>query len=146
MNIFKLDSFYDYLYLMIICPCGSQNTYLDCCGAYLQKRLIPKTPLALMRSRYTAFVEKRYDYIRRTMQPPASLKFDKSAIIKRKEAWLGLEIINTSFHETNPDIGFVEFIARYKLDNQEYAIHEKSEFHFKDGRWYYVDGKPVTGS
>jgi SEC-C motif domain protein len=35
----------------------------------------------------------------------------------------------------------VEFLAHYSDENKGYVLHEISEFHFEDGRWYYVDGR-----
>jgi SEC-C motif-containing protein len=128
---------------MKYCPCESQKRYLDCCGAYLQKMRIPETPEALMRSRYTAFVEKNAEYIRKTMKPPALLKFNKKEFLKRNEQWLGLKVLQAYMHPENLQIGFVEFIASYKDAGNFACIHELSEFHFEQGKWYYVDGKHI---
>jgi SEC-C motif-containing protein len=124
---------------MKYCPCGSNKRYLECCGAYLLKKSIPNTPEALMRSRYTAYVEGNIDYIRRTMRGAALLNFNKHEA-KKKVEWRGLEIINADLEPENPAIGYVEFKAKYEKDKQELWLHEKSEFHLIDGRWYYVDG------
>lgn len=124
---------------MKYCPCGSSKRYLECCGAYLLKKSIPDTPEALMRSRYTAYVEGNIDYIRRTMRGTALLNFNKHKA-KEKVNWRGLEIMNTSLEPENPAIGYVEFKAKYAKDQQELCLHEKSEFHLIEGRWYYVDG------
>lgn len=123
------------------CPCGTEKRYLDCCGAYLQKKMIPETPEALMRSRYSAFVEKNVLYIRKTMRPPALQHFNKKRILDGKEQWLGLNVIQSESDPHNPDIGYVEFIAHFQLNGKHHQIQEKSEFHRIDGKWYYVDGK-----
>lgn len=107
----------------------------------LQKKIAAKTPEALMRSRYTAYVEGKIDYIRRTMRSPARLNFNKKSITKRPREWLGLQVITSYLDPDNSNIGYVEFIAKYRLENIEAQIHEISEFHFIEGRWYYVDGK-----
>lgn len=122
------------------CPCGTGNRYLDCCGAYLQKKSNPSSPEALMRSRYTAYVEKNADYIRKTMKEPALKKYNKKNILKGREQWQGLQVIHASIDPNNTSVGYVEFIASFLLDNTLHQIHEKSEFHFIDNRWYYVDG------
>lgn len=129
---------------MKLCPCGTQKRYLDCCGIYLLKKSFPETPEALMRSRYTAFVEKNADYIRRTMKEPALLKFNKKEILKGQELWCGLEVLKHYLDENDPTIGYVEFKAKFKLNNEEHLIHELSKFQFDHGRWYYIDGVSVS--
>lgn len=126
---------------MKYCPCGTGRRYLDCCGSYLQKKMFPKTPEALMRSRYTAYVERNADYIKKTMRPPALLNFDRKKILKGKEHWMGLEVLSTSLDANNPKVGYVEFIAKYTLEGKEGIIHERSEFHQEEDRWYYRDGQ-----
>lgn len=145
---------------MKLCPCGSQKRYLDCCGGIILGKFPAKTPEALMRSRYTAHVEKKWEYIKKSMKPPASLQYDIKIAKKKAEAesveWLGLEVIRASIgsedpnHSNNPDHlnnpnnpnqgGFVEFKARYRKGGVEHLIHEKSEFQLIDGRWYYMSG------
>ena len=48
-----------------ICPCGSQATYKECCGQYHSGAPAP-TPEALMRSRFSAFVQNKTDYLMAT--------------------------------------------------------------------------------
>jgi SEC-C motif-containing protein len=123
---------------MKVCPCGSQKRFLDCCGLYIQKKILPETPEALMRSRYTAYVEERIDYIRRTMRGAALLSFDKKSA-SRKVVWLGLEVISSSHDQNNPSIGYVEFKARYRDNQETVCIHERSKFERIERKWYYVD-------
>ena len=124
------------------CPCSSEVRYLDCCGSFLLKKTIPATPLALMRSRYTAFVEGNMDYIKKTMKLPALAKFNK-AHFKENNAtiWHGLEIVDYWIDPNNPDRGYVEFIATYSNHGKVQKIHEVSEFHRYFERWYYIDGQ-----
>lgn len=122
------------------CPCGSQNRYLDCCGAYLKRISIPKTPEALMRSRYAAFVEGDLNYIKKTMRPPASLNFNKKNNQDDRE-WVGLEVIQAWLDSNTPTVGYVEFKASYRLNKVFYTIHEQSEFHLINGKWYYISGQ-----
>lgn len=128
---------------MKLCPCGSQVRYLDCCGRYIQKKLPAPTPLALMRSRYSAFVEGNIGYIRKTMRGEAILNFDKRAA-KEEIEWLSLDILNFSKELENQQIGYVEFIAKYKKDSNIFSIHEKSTFHLMNGKWYYVLGDFIS--
>lgn len=124
---------------MKLCPCGSQARYLDCCGLYIQKKLPAPTPEALMRSRYSAFVEGNIAYIRKTMRGEALLNFDKRAA-KEKVGWISLEILSTSKSSDNHQIGYVEFIAKYKKNLNLFSIHEISTFHLINDKWYYLSG------
>lgn len=123
------------------CPCGSGKKYLACCGVFIEEQKFPATPEELMRSRYTAYSKNNFIYIADTMKSPAADGFDLESARKRgrEVKWISLEIIKTGPDET--DKGFVEFQAKYIRKNKIYILHELSEFHFENGRWYYVDGK-----
>ena len=125
------------------CPCGRQDArrrplaYADCCGRYLDHGDQAPAPDAesLMRSRYTAFVRERADYLRATWHPehcPATLDFDPAT------KWLGLEV--REHRATGPDQAEVEFVARYRLGGRAVRLHERSRFVRQEGRWVYVDG------
>ena len=89
-----------------------------------------------MRSRYSAFVAKRADYLLATWHPrtrPPELFLDEDP----EPRWLGLAVKRA---EQNGDSGLVEFVARYKLGGRAFRLHETSHFERLDGRWYYVDG------
>lgn len=123
------------------CPCGSNKTYSECCELFISGKQLPSTPEALMRSRYTAYTQANIDYIANTMKDAASRGFNPASAREWASTvtWLSLQVLNASPVTNNK--GFVEFIARYRLQNQEHTLHEISEFHLKNGRWYYVDGK-----
>ena len=92
-----------------------------------------------MRSRYTAYSKANIAYIQKTMRGPASQGYnaEEARQWSASAQWLGLSIIHTS--QKGP-IGYVEFIARYRLNQVEHQLHEQSEFHYIDNRWYYVQG------
>ncbi len=120
------------------CPCQSGECYEACCGPYLNGQALPDTPLALMRSRYTAFTQGNVAYLCQTVAGRALKKFDSKAAKAwiDRITWQGLEILDFS---QNGDQGEVEFIARY-IENQSFcAIHERSRFKKQNGRWYYVN-------
>ena len=52
--------------------------------------------------------------------------------------WLKLEVLNSSVKNNK---GYVEFIAYFSEHGKNLTLHEASEFHLIDGRWYYIDGK-----
>ena len=125
------------------CPCGRVDAkkravaYADCCGRFVDHLNDVAAPAAehLMRSRYSAFVLERADYLLATWHSstrPASLDFDAGA------KWLGLEV--REHKVTGTDTAEVEFVARYRLDSRAVRLHERSRFVREDGRWFYVDG------
>lgn len=128
------------------CPCGRLQgsgakakplAYADCCGRFIDHWDTQPAPDAecLMRSRYTAFVCERADYLLATWHPshrPASLDFDAAA------QWLGLEV--RGHWVKNVDHAEVEFVARHRLGGRAVRLHERSRFVREGGRWYYVDG------
>jgi len=88
-----------------------------------------------MRSRYSAFVLERADYLLATWHSttrPASLEFDEGT------KWLGLEV--REHKPTGADTAEVEFVARYRVQGRAVRLHERSRFVREDGRWFYVDG------
>lgn len=123
-----------------LCPCGSAQPYVNCCGVYIEKGNAAPTPETLMRSRYTAYHDVNLDYIQATMKPPASDGFDVASSREwaNTAKWVKLEVLNSS---ENGENGTVEFIAHYLQKNKPRFIRELSEFRKENGRWYYVDGK-----
>lgn len=125
---------------MTNCPCCSGKLYINCCRAFIEGTQLPKTAEELMRSRYCAYTTSNISYIAQTMKGRVLKGFDKTEakIWIKHIQWLGLEILKTS---TNHKSDFVEFIAHYTYQNIKQYMHEISEFHFEEGKWYYVDGK-----
>lgn len=123
------------------CPCGGQikrvgSAYQDCCGQWLESAGSAPDAQSLMRSRYSAFVLERSDYLLRTWHVssrPTLLEFDRGV------KWLGLEVRD---HMALDDRhAAVEFIARYKpAGAPAVRLHERSRFVLEAGRWYYLDG------
>ena len=88
-----------------------------------------------MRSRYSAFVLARADYLLATWHArtrPATLSFEPYA------RWLGLEV--RAHVSTGPAAAEVEFVARMRLAGKAVRLHERSRFVLEGGRWFYVDG------
>ena len=124
------------------CYCGSNVAFDQCCGPILAGTPA-KTPEALMRSRYSAYVLGNMDHIDRTFAPEVKNDFDRAEAERTASEieWLGLEVVNSS---ENGDKGTVEFSLRFRrrdLDGQELTQHEVSNFRRSDGHWLYVDGK-----
>lgn len=122
------------------CPCGSQIEYKACCGVYHHGEQLAPTPEALMRSRYAAYSLGNVDYIKRTMQgkPLVGFKAQEAEVWAKSIEWIGLEIVDVK--NTSSQLGYVEFIARFIENGKTQSIHERSEFRYTDGQWFYVDG------
>lgn len=125
---------------MEVCPCGSGNSYSDCCRVFISGEKAAPTAEALMRSRYTAYTKVELDYIERTMKGPALLRFDKQKSEVRADyiKWNKLEIIKKIQRDNRY---FVEFIAHFSVNTRHEILHERSEFLFENNQWYYIDGK-----
>jgi len=119
------------------CPCGSNKTYNNCCGRYLDGIEIPPTAEALMRSRYTAYTLLREEYVLASWHAstrPQQLGLAEDVSSK----WLGLEV--KRHQQLDEAHAIVEFVARYKVAGRAHRLHEVSRFVREDGRWFYVDG------
>ena len=119
------------------CPCGSGQTYADCCGlwhAQFDQGEFAPTPEALMRSRYSAYVLGLIDYLLATWHPSTSPGELELSPVK----WLGLEVRHA---QASGAAGVVEFVARYRDGGRAVRLHEISRFVREDGRWTYIDGQ-----
>ncbi|MBS1140795.1 MAG: motif protein [Proteobacteria bacterium] len=123
------------------CPCGSGRRYADCCGRLHAGADIAQTAEALMRSRYSAYVQKLDDYLLASWHPstrPINLDLAEDDGTK----WLGLEV--KRHQPTDENHATVEFVARYRIDGRGHRLHEISRFVREDGRWFYVDGDIIA--
>lgn len=96
-----------------------------------------------MRSRYSAFVGKNFDYLVSTTDPQRRYDFDHEATREwmNGSAFTGLEVLGAS-EEGNK--GVVEFVARFRRGGgPEQKHHERSRFRKQGGRWFFRDGKMV---
>ena len=121
---------------------GSRVAAAACCAIFIDGVPAP-TALALMRSRYTAFVQSAIDYLIATHDPSTRSTVDRASITQwaRDTSWRGLEIVATERGGEDDDEGMVEFIARGVTNGRPFAQRERSRFRRLDGVWYYVDGK-----
>ena len=127
---------------MAACLCGRADArgrplaYAACCGRYLAHDTPAPDAEALMRSRYTAFVLERADYLLATWHAsrrPSGIEFDPGV------KWLGLDV--RQHRALDDSHAEVEFVARQKSPGSPAVrLHERSRFVREAGRWYYVDG------
>ncbi|WP_133407334.1 YchJ family protein [Parashewanella tropica] len=122
-----------------LCPCGSKELYQNCCYPLHNQARHASSPEELMRSRYSAFVKKQFDYIISTQDegfhPGVTAEQLATPPLPN---WLALNVIDST---QNAHSGTVTFKAWYSLSNQLDAIFEKSNFILKDGQWFYTDGE-----
>jgi SEC-C motif-containing protein len=124
------------------CPCGSGKNLTDCCGRWLAARNAP-TAEALMRSRYTAYVLKKVDYLVETTAP-ASRTLDLATEIRQwmnQVEWMRLHVLSTEAGCCSDAEGTVAFVAEYVGLEGAGSHHENSRFKKTAGKWYYVDGE-----
>ena len=63
------------------CACNSGKDYGDCCKPFHEGKGVPSDPLALLRSRFTAYAYRLPDYVMDTTHP----KYDQEYTTKRKK-------------------------------------------------------------
>lgn len=118
------------------CPCDTGLAYADCCAPFHQGTTLPPTPLALMRSRYSAFALGVDGYLTATWHPgtcPGDVVTDDAT------TWTGLDILDAP--DPTPRRGVVEFLAHYREGGRDHDLHERSRFVFQSDRWWYLDGE-----
>lgn len=124
--------------MSVNCYCCSQIPFSECCEPVIHS-LAAASPLALMRSRYSAFCLQNSDYLIATTLPAARSSELTTGLQETfaTTQWRGLIIISHTAQE-------VEFCAFYspKQDTSDLAqIHELSHFECIEGRWFYASGK-----
>ncbi|WP_207061999.1 YchJ family protein [Motiliproteus sp. SC1-56] len=124
------------------CPCGSGKAYAQCCEPAIEGARPADTAEALMRSRYTAFVLERTDYLVETTHPDT--RGDLTAEVLREQTaattWLGLHIDRRRGGSATDDEGEVHFQADFFEEGQLGGLRERSRFRRENGRWFYLDG------
>lgn len=128
----------------MLCTCFSGKQYADCCKKYHDHAADPD-PLALMRSRYSAYAMGLTDYIIDTTHPdhpskqiPLKLWKEQIASFCSSTQFLGLEILKC---EDAPPYVYVTFYARLAQENQDVSFKEKSQFAQVSGKWLYRSGE-----
>jgi len=154
---------------LLICPCqinpastlvGLKLLYKDCCQPYHDAfyndavgGLKAETAERLMRSRYSAFVLVKPEYIVKTTLPTQQALLDVTAIESwaKETDWAGLEIVKHT-----PKLGKrhaqVEFKAYFNTKDNARDLAEKIQAHHElstfvtvkdktnnDARWYFLD-------
>ncbi len=126
---------------MTPCPCCSGRGLDDCCGPILAGAPAP-TAEALMRSHYTAFATRSLDHVERTRAAEVRDDFNRAEAERMAEEfeWQGLEV--RSAVETG-DTAEVEFVMRFRRDQQDVVNPAVSRFRREGGEWRFVSSAPV---
>jgi len=126
------------------CPCGSGREYSACCEQYISGKEKAPTAEALMRSRYSAYVEHAIEYIINTcvQRDDDNLDYKSTRDWSEKSTWLGLKIISAEKGGINDKKGTVEFEATYERNGLRDIHHETAKFKkTKEDEWLYVEGE-----
>jgi SEC-C motif-containing protein len=120
------------------CPCGLDQEYDSCCGRFHSQTAQAPTAETLMRSRYSAFCTKNFEYLKNTTDPQTRAIYARDANNKWANA---VEFTRLEVLTANQDT--VEFKAHFKLleTGQPHIHHEVSKFRQIEGTWFYREGK-----
>ena len=126
------------------CPCGSGRAYSDCCEPVISGRSRATSAEALMRSRYSAYVNKEIDWLAKScVGGDEGVDQEATRRWAEESEWLGLEIVAKDGGEVADEKGTVEFVATYVLNGLRDRHHEKANFVKQDGVWLYKEGEIV---
>ena len=130
---------------MTQCPCGSGNTYAECCEQIISGSRPATTAEQLMRARYSAYVFAQMDFVFESTHPDHRQGYDHSGTKEWAETseWQGLEIVGTNKGGADDSVGEVEFIANFIEKGDNRVHHESGQFKRKDGLWYFTEGHMV---
>jgi SEC-C motif-containing protein len=129
----------------MLCPCGSQQSFSQCCQVFITQNIPTESPEQLMRSRYSAYATNHAEYIFNTYTS-ASQKDQSINDIKQwasETKWLKLVIHHASnFHRDllAGNNAWVEFSAFYLHQGQLCHMRENSRFIVENKQWRYLDG------
>ncbi|MCL2138677.1 MAG: YchJ family protein [Treponema sp.] len=132
------------------CPCGSGSAYSECCEPYILGAMKAPTAEALMRSRYSAYVEHAVDYIINTCVQRGNkddIDYKSTRDWSEQSTWLGLKIISVEKGGPDDSEGTVEFEATYEQKGLKDTHHEKAQFKKQSldaenaAEWLYDEGK-----
>jgi SEC-C motif-containing protein len=124
----------------MLCPCGSEQAFNQCCQTLISGSVIANSPEQLMRSRYSAYATNHVEYIFRTYAE-ASRKSQSIEDITQwanETKWVKLVVHQSS--DLLSDNAQVEFSAFYLHQEQLCQLREKSNFVMEKNAWHYLDG------
>lgn len=131
---------------MEVCPCGSNLPFAECCEPVIEGRSPALTAEQLMRSRYSAYVKKRIEYLKTSLHPDYRHDFDEKNTRHWAESsqWHGIEIVGKKDGGPEDDEGQVEFVVSFTQNGKRMTHHELGNFTKVDGVWYFETGEAVS--
>lgn len=119
------------------CPCGSHNDYRYCCKPVQIDPRQAQLPEALMRARFTSFIQGNVAVLLATWDP--STRPSRAELELPQPQWLRLDV-EASDSEGNE--GWVSFRAVGHDQGRFLELRETSRFRYDDeaGQWFYIDG------
>jgi SEC-C motif domain protein len=118
------------------CPCGSGQTFAQCCDAIIKQQRPAANAEQVMRSRFTAHVIRDFGHLHRTDLSTARLPYVEEES-SGETPWTRL-VVHAHEIGAKPTTAFVDFSAYYKEGDAERALHEKAEFVQVNGTWFYT--------
>lgn len=122
------------------CPCLSGKRYAHCCKP-LHDGEPAATAVALMRSRYTAYVLEDAKYLYRSWDPDTRPSL-QTLRQQPGSQWIGLQVVSVEQGETNDSEGWVSFIASWMEGGSVQSLRERSHFVRVSRQWVYRTGEP----
>jgi SEC-C motif domain protein len=122
------------------CHCDSMLPFDNCCKPLLEENKPATTALSLMRSRYSAHVEKNASYIWQTYGEEQRQNLSIQTLQQNLNhiTWQELEILKVIRGRKDDDYGEVEFVAHYIHNNAPLSLMEHSFFKKEHGSWKYI--------
>ncbi len=127
------------------CPCGSKKLYPDCCALFIEQAQNPETAQQLMRSRYSANVNHKLNYLLSSWHTTTRPNDMKPSDLQTT-SWLQLYIVECGQGLKQHNSGTVEFVAYFLNNGSPEKLHEISQFIKQHNKWFYVDGKIIEQS
>lgn len=121
------------------CPCQSGELYSNCCQPLHLFETFSHSAEQLMRSRYSAYVLQKIDYIIKTTVPAQQTLLNVEAMMQwaKETRWCSLSIKQ---HKNLSKIhSAVEFEAFFETAEGMQSHHEHSVFVQIAQRWFFVD-------
>ncbi len=127
-----------------LCPCQSGKTYAECCEPIIKGSVTAATPETLMRSRYSAYAKQEIAWLKDSLEKSQRNDFDEKSVEQwsKESEWMGIEIRQTRTDEEK-NVGWVEFVAKFKQNGVTRDHHELGEIRRDNGKWFSFDGRAV---
>jgi SEC-C motif domain protein len=134
------------------CACGSNRPYATCCAPFHRGEREAPTPEALMRSRYSAYVNKLAPYIHRTLHANHEDRQRPEADVLReiRDATSTLRFMHLTVlgHEdpNHQGLARVLFYVRVFEKGQNRSFVELSDFLHDGTGWRYLRGTQAAAA